>query len=280
MSGSVAKTSVLEKDVETITTFTVEETVSTLEVTEVTTSSVPPSPSKKGAVKAQESTRELPLFSNPLLANATRANSVPIKPKTGRIKSGGKTVPVLRISAPKVDGEVVVIRRLDTDLVNATSMFNAAYPAISEKQNAKESAFIARTYEGQVEKSGALTGVWITIVQAKELSKEYGIELFMRPLLEVSSAKVATAAADGEEIVVDKLVSDTVAQQDADAQSDSSAMDETGESKVADVAGMKRRIEELEDQLTRDRKKYRGLVTVALGVAAASVIPQVLPFFS
>jgi hypothetical protein len=160
MSGSVAKASVLETNVETVATVTVEETVSTLEVTEVTTTSVPASPSRKGATKGQETARELPVFSNPLLANATRANSVPIKPKTGRIKSGGKTVPVLKISAPKLDGEVVVIRRLDTDMVNATSMFNAAYPAAPEKMNTKENAFITRTYDGHVEKSGALGGVW------------------------------------------------------------------------------------------------------------------------
>lgn len=165
MSAAVAKAPLLEGSVETIATVTVEETVSTLEVTEVTTTSVPASPSRKGATKLQDLSlsslqRELPLFSNPLLANATRANSVPIKPKTGRIKSGGKTVPVLRISAPKVDGEVVVIRRLDTDTVNAASMFNAAYPAISERMNAKESAYIARTFDGHVEKSGALSGVW------------------------------------------------------------------------------------------------------------------------
>ena len=154
MSGSVEKTTVVES-------VAVEQSVTSLEVTEVTkvsasiASSVVSSPAKS---KADH--RELPIFSNPLLANATQGNSVPIKPKTGRVKAGGKTVPVLRISAPKVDGEVVVMRRMDSDLVNATSMFNAAYPAISEKMEAKESAFVTRKYQGQAEKTGALAGVW------------------------------------------------------------------------------------------------------------------------
>lgn len=121
---------------------------------------------------------------------------------------------------------------------------------------------------------------------AKELSKEYGIDQFMRPLLEVSSAKLASAAADGEEIVVDRVVTSegTTLQKDVDALQDfedGSVMEETTEDvNVTDVAGMKRRIEELEEQISWDRKKYRGMVTVAVGLAAASVIPQVLPYFS
>lgn len=120
---------------------------------------------------------------------------------------------------------------------------------------------------------------------AKELSKEYGIDQFMRPLLEASSVKLASAAADGEEIVVDRAVLEGSAlQKDGDTpqeSEDGSVMDEmTEDANVTDVAGMKRRIEELEQQISRDRKKYRGMVTVAVGLAAASVIPQVLPFFS
>lgn len=154
MPGSPAKATVVENKVETVitTTSSVEEAVSFLEVLDS-------NPTKTKTTTSQE-TRELPIFSNPLLANATQANSVPIKPRTVRIKIGGKTVQVLRISAPKVEGEVVVMRRMDTDLVNATAMFNAAYPAISEKMNAKESNFVARKYNGVLEKAGALSGVW------------------------------------------------------------------------------------------------------------------------
>ncbi|CAO3572054.1 unnamed protein product [Mortierella alpina] len=43
---------------------------------------------------------------------------------------------------------------------------------------------------------------------------------------------------------------------------------------------MKRRIEELEDQATQDKKRFRGLITVAVGIAAVAAIPQILPYFS
>ncbi|KAF8936156.1 hypothetical protein EDD21DRAFT_376732 [Dissophora ornata] len=284
MSGTTAKATLQEKNVETVTTttVTVEETVATLDLHETKTL-VSPSV-KSTSTKAMESSlhRELPIFSNPLLANATQGNSVPIKAKTGRVKSGGKSVSVLRINAPKVDGDVVVMRRLDTDLVNATSMFNAAYPAISEKMNTKERDFITRKYEGVFEKSGALSGVWITISQAKELAKEYGIDQFMRPLLDTSNSK-------GEEITEKMVVSEVTLVQ-TDMEDDQQILEETQEMEettdklqdltVADVAGMKRRIEELEEQVSRDKKKLRGLVTVAVGFAAATVIPQVLPYFS
>jgi len=126
------------------------------------------------------------------------------------------------------------------------------------------------------------------ILIAKELSKEYGIDQFMRPLLEASGAKIASTP-DGEEINVDRAgASEAVQkgdQKDADTPQESengSVVEETDKQDltVADVAGMKRRIEELEDQISWDRKKYRGMVTVAVGLAAASVIPQVLPYFS
>ncbi|KAI1316306.1 hypothetical protein EDD11_010149 [Mortierella claussenii] len=299
MSGTIATATLHEKNIDkvtTTTTVTVEETVATLELGESSSLSATPlaSPSKKAIVGAKangnSSTtnhdaslhRELPIFSNPLLANATQSNSVPIKPKSGRVKStGNKTVAVLRISAPKVDGEVVVMRRLDLDLVNATSMFNAAYPAISEKMNAKESSFITRKYEGHVEKSGALSGVWITIAQAKELAKEYEIDQFMRPLLEETVAK-GTAHSEGEEIVEKIVVTEITTVHTTDVEvHETEAVEETTEDlSVADVVVMKRRIEELEDQVSRDKKKFRGLVTVAVGLAAATVIPQVLPYFS
>ncbi|KAF9933112.1 hypothetical protein BGZ67_004407 [Mortierella alpina] len=300
MSGSTAKSTIVETHVETVTSVTVEEKVATLEVTESSTPSSPASPSKastraSGAIEPHHYSlhRDLPIFSNPLLANATRANSVPIKPKVGRIKAGGKTVAVLRISAPKVDGEVVVMRRLDSDLVNATSMFNAAYPAISEKMDAKESSFITRKYQGVVEKFGALSGVWITVPQAMELAKEYEIDQFMRPLLDQSSIKSAAvkeAAIDGDELSERSFVSEVtivhksshkeceVMQQATEGVEE--ATEELHDLTVADVVKMKRRIEELEDQASRDKKKFRSLVTVAVGLAAASVIPQVLPYFS
>ncbi|KAF9311699.1 hypothetical protein BG003_007084 [Podila horticola] len=278
MAGSPAKATVVENKVET-------EAVSFLEVLDS-------NPTKTKTTTSQE-TRELPIFSNPLLANATQANSVPIKPRTVRVKVGGKTVQVLRISAPKVEGEVVVMRRMDTDLVNATAMFNAAYPAISEKMNAKESTFVARKYNGVLEKAGALSGVWISIAQAKDLAKEYGIDAFMRPLLDApapaaKAKEVSAVETTVEQIVAEVVVQETVEEsmeQDSTAVVDAvaEATEQIQELTVSEVTSLKRRIEELEDQASRDQKKFRGLVTVAVGavgIAAATVIPQVLPYFS
>ncbi|KAG0297780.1 ribosomal protein S14, S11 [Dissophora globulifera] len=313
MSGSTNKAAHQKKNVDTVTTtVSVEETVSTLEFNTTAASAVttPASPSGKGTKAIESSStplhRELPIFSNPLLANATRANSVPIKPKAGRVKANGKSISVLRINAPKVDGDVVVMRRLDTDLVNATSMFNAAYPAISEKMNAKESAFITRKYDGQLEKSGAslysvtfwkpwegntredvdLLSIrpleqeggqfweWITVAQAKELAKEYEIDQFMRPMLEAPNNAKTALAAENEEIV-DKIVISEMTTIVQKSEIIDGAMDATSEDlTVVNVIKMKRRIEELEEQVSRDKKKVRGLVTVAVGLVAASVIPQ------
>ncbi|KAG0293626.1 hypothetical protein BGZ96_002508 [Linnemannia gamsii] len=288
MSATVTKATLSETNVETITTVTtVEESVASLEVTA--------NPVALGAATtfAAEPNlhRELPIFSNPLLANATQSNSVPLKPKVARVKSGNKSLSVLRISAPKVDGEVVVMRRLDTDLVNATSMYNAAYPAISEKMDAKESAFVTKKYDGVVEKSGALAGVWITISQAKTLAKEYGIDQFMRPLLDAPNSKSSNnTATEGEEVVEKNIITEVTIVQTSqkraadidieELQSIQDTTDKLDELTVTDVKVMKRRIEELEDQANRDRKKFRGLAVVAAGLAAASVIPQVLPYFS
>ncbi|KAF9932501.1 hypothetical protein FBU30_008074 [Linnemannia zychae] len=290
MSTAVAKATLNETNVEKIitTVTTVEESVSNLEVAS--------SSNVAGAVATAASSvepslhRELPIFSNPLIANATLSNSVPSKPKMTRVKVAGnnKTVSVLRISAPKVDGEVVVMRRLDTDLVNATSMYNAAYPAISENMDAKESAFVTKKYDGLVEKSGALAGVWITIPQAKLLAKEYGIDQFMRPLVDAPNPKGnSSTAVEGEEVVEKTTVTEVTfvqtsqkREREMEVEEMQDNTDETEELSVTDVKVMKRRIEELEEQVNRDRKKFRGLAVVAAGLAAASVIPQVLPYFS
>ncbi|KAG0046544.1 hypothetical protein BGZ83_008303 [Gryganskiella cystojenkinii] len=288
MAGSIEKTTVVESNIEKVT---VEESVTTLEVTaaEVIASSSAASSVVSSPAKSKDH-RELPIFSNPLLANATQSNSVPIKPKSVRVKSGGKSVPVLRISAPKVDGEVVVMRRTDSDLVNATSMFNAAYPAISEKMEAKESAFVTRKYQGVVEKSGALSGVWITVPQAKELALEYGVSKFMSTLLDAPGSKAAVAAAaataspsSSTVAAVEEIITEVTVVEKTVEVEESTVEEKLEELTIADLPRMKRRIEELEDQASKDKKKFRGLAAVAVGavgIAAASVIPQVLPYFS
>jgi hypothetical protein len=53
------------------------------------------------------------------------------------------------------------------------------------------------------------------------------------------------------------------------------------EQEQQESAGSKRGREEDEEQAARDKKRFRGFVTVAVGLAAVAVtIPQVLPYFS
>lgn len=127
-----------------------------------------------------------------------------------------------------------------------------------------------------------------------ELAKEYEIDQFMRPLLDQSSIKSAAVkeAIDGDELSERSFVSEVtivhkssnkefeVRQQSEESEGVEETTEKLHDVTVADVVKMKRRIEELEDQASRDKKKFRGLVTVAVGLAAASVIPQVLPYFS
>ena len=108
----------------------------------------------------------------------------------------------------------------------------------------------------------------------------------MRPLLDAPNAKDGTTT-EGEEIAEKSITTEvTVVQttQKREREEDIGEMQDTtdklDELTVADVKVMKRRIEELEDQANRDRKKFRGLAVIAAGLAAASVIPQVLPYFS
>ncbi|CAO3572055.1 unnamed protein product [Mortierella alpina] len=102
-ASATAKIENVETTTTTTTVTTVEETVATLEVVQGSSSST---------TSAQ---RELPIFSNVPIADATLSTSVPVKPKTGRVKAGtGKgaaSVSVLKINAPKTDGEVVVMRK-------------------------------------------------------------------------------------------------------------------------------------------------------------------------
>jgi hypothetical protein len=168
--AAAAAAAVETKNVESVSSTTtttvvtaVEETITLLEVTGESVTAIEETASTAVAIE-----RELPIFSNTLLANAAIAgNSVTHKPKSGRVKAtGGKnSVPVLKITAPKTDGEVVVMRRMDSDLVNATTMYNAAYPSVSEAMQTLENDYLAKKYETEgavVEEagSGALAGVW------------------------------------------------------------------------------------------------------------------------
>jgi hypothetical protein len=154
--------------VSTTTTTTTTTTVTVVDETIVAASSK--EESKDTAKEGEEGKRELPIFNNPLLAD-DKSSAVALKPKSGRVKvQGGKTatIAVLKMSAPKVDGEVVVMRRMDSNLVNASLMFQAAFPAATEQWIARENAYLAKTYESHgavVEDSegGALAGVWYVV---------------------------------------------------------------------------------------------------------------------
>ncbi|KAG0263220.1 hypothetical protein DFQ27_001862 [Actinomortierella ambigua] len=264
------------------TTTTTTTTLSTVAMAATTTSADQPTAS-----------RELPIFSNPLLADATQANSVPIKPKTARIKAGSKMINMLKIHAPKVDGEVVIMRRTDTDLVHATAMFKAAYPAVSDRMVTQENKHVLANHQGVAEKLAAIAGVWVSVSEAKNLAREYDIELFMRPLLDAAgerkeastpelSSKAAASANDEAESVASQEEGTVVADQDVVETTTTTTTSSTTEKVevVETVAGMKRRIEELEEETVRNKRTIRGLATVAVGLAAASIIPSVLPYFS
>lgn len=130
--------------------------------------------------------------------------------------------------------------------------------------------------------------VAIVMFIAKALAKEYGIDQFMRPLLDAPNPKNANnTMTEGEEVVEKSIITEVTIVQtsqkreaDVDIEELQDTTDKLDELTVADVKVMKRRIEELEDQANRERKKFRGLAVVAAGLAAASVIPQVLPYFS
>ncbi|KAF9981808.1 hypothetical protein BGZ65_003550 [Modicella reniformis] len=331
---------------------TAEESVLTLEASETTSTSE--------ITSAALGQRALPIFGNPLISNAAIADSMILKPKSGRVNtmvatkdssssssssSSNNAVSVLKITAPKAKGEVVVMRRMDSDLVNASSMFSAAYPSITESMLTKENDYIVSKYEGEraiveQDESEPLSGVWVTISQARELAKEYGIDQFMQSLLDAPVRKtvvkssvpstvpiisltppVATSVAEpiiiatGEvattesietttvirtSIVVEMTTEEKIVEADITTtttddieDTEQEDTDEKNEQGRDEVAGMeetaprqkKRKIEELEDQSAKDRKRYRGIITigtVAVGLAAAAVValPQVLPYFS
>lgn len=123
-------------------------------------------------------------------------------------------------------------------------------------------------------------------ILAKELALEYDIGKFMSTLLDTPSSKNAPATAEVTEFVTEVTIVEKSVEVEVHAKKTETVQATTEkmeELTVADVVVMKRRIEELEDQASRDKKKLRGLVAVAVGaagIAAASVIPQVLPYFS
>ncbi|KAF9155868.1 hypothetical protein BG015_008230 [Linnemannia schmuckeri] len=350
-SGSPAKsksTAVIvdepKKSVDTVSTTTTTTTTTTVTVVDeetVVAASSKDNEKEKKKEEEEEGKRELPIFNNPLLADE-KSTAVALKPKAGRVKvQGGKTatIAVLKMSAPKVDGEVVVMRRMDSNLVNATLMFQAAFPAATEQWITKENSYLAKTYEplGAVvenSESGSLAGVWVTISQAKELAKEYSIEQFMLPLLNaparkntikaaassspspstevvakeelqtaeetvtaavvvvdkvaISSSEETVVVEETTEVVTEEKIVETleikeveVTKEKVEVEEKAEKNDQEQEQERERSTGSKRGRDEDDEQAAKDRKRFRGFVTVAVGLAAVAVtIPQVLPYFS
>ncbi|KAF8942836.1 hypothetical protein BGZ47_006077 [Haplosporangium gracile] len=331
--------------VSTTTTTTTTTTVTVVDEETVVAASSFEDNKKEEEEEEEEGKRELPIFNNPLLADE-KSSAVALKPKTGRVKvQGGKpaTIAVLKMSAPKVNGEVVVMRRMDSNLLNATLMFQAAFPAATEQWITKENSYLAKTYEphGAViedSESGSLAGVWVTVSQAKELAKEYSIEQFMLPLLNAPARKntikaaassssspstevvakeeqqtaeeTVTAAAvvvvekftissseetvvveETTEVVTEEKIVETlevkeveeveVTKENVEVEEKEEKNDQEQGQEQEWSTGSKRGRDEDDEQAAKDRKRFRGFVTVAVGLAAVAVtIPQVLPYFS
>ncbi|KAF9420805.1 hypothetical protein BGZ94_009031 [Podila epigama] len=378
MSGAALKESVVAVVLETKSedvnvAVSVEENIEQLEVTEADATTITATTTTTAAASNDDAVllRELPIFNNPFIANATLNSSTAsttasLQPKPARVKAGNtspsKSVSVLKINAPKADGDVTVMRRMDYDLVHASAMFAAAYPATSEKMIEKEEKVIIQKFGESsvvvVEKNcgnAALAGVWINLEQALELAKEYSIDKFMTPLLEApstptaarrkntkassvasssttSSTITATSASveqTGEESAETKtqdednkrdqtpseesVVSEPQSQDEA-AEKDTNENEETKVSEekeeadqetlsqeestlVAEATSSLKRARDDDDEeeeeandvqekerkalehASRSAKRFRGLVAIAVGVAVAAAVPQVLPYF-
>ncbi|KAG0363984.1 hypothetical protein BG005_000016 [Podila minutissima] len=348
MSEIAAKDVVVDaKEVVTETvSVSVEAGVEELEVTETvtTTTTTTTTTSSSTTITADEKvSRQLPIFNNPLIANAAYAKSNAPQPKSGRVKAGNtsttKQVSVLKITATKSEeGDVVVMRRMDSDLVHASAMYSAAYPSISKKMMAQENEVIAETFKASaviVDKNcgnAALAGVWIDLDHALELAKEYGIDKFMGPLLDApstaarrkiikSSSPAASTVSDVtaseettegsqedkkeqekeiKEEIIEKVQEEeekkeeekeeseepsesqeetTSSNEETTATTEEEEVEEAQQEDEAETVAAVKRAREEDEEVSRSQKRFRGLVAVAVGVAAAAVIPQVLPYF-
>ncbi|KAF9336185.1 hypothetical protein BG006_009454 [Podila minutissima] len=323
----------------------VEASVEELEVTETvtTTTTTTTTTSSSTTITAdQKVSRQLPIFNNPLIANAAYAKSNAPQPKSGRVKAGNtsttKQVSVLKITAAKSEeGDVVVMRRMDSDLVHASAMYSAAYPSISKKMMVQENEVIAETFKASaviVDKNcgnAALAGVWIDLEHALELAKEYGIDKFMGPLLDApstaarrkiikSSSPVGSTVSDItaseettegsqedkkeqekeiKEETIEKVQEEekkeeekeeseespesqkeiTASNEETTATTEEEVVEEAQQEDEAETIAAVKRAREEDEEVSRSQKRFRGLVAVAVGVAAAAVIPQVLPYF-
>lgn len=135
----------------------------------------------------------------------------------------------------------------------------------------------------------------LSFIIAKKLAREYDIELFMRPLLDAAGerkeASSSTPELSQKAATSNDEAASTTSQEEGTVIADLEVVESTTAitttekseeetASVESVVGMKRRIEELEEESVRNKRKIRGLATVAVGLAAATIIPSVLPYFS
>ncbi|CAG8541024.1 4506_t:CDS:2 [Paraglomus occultum] len=115
--------------------------------------------------------RELPWYRNYMLASNLST------PPLQSLVIGGTTVLCVKIPSPR--GDISIYRRLDTDFVNATHMFRAAYPTAGEALEKREMMWLDSMTSTTVELEGNvgyMAGTWVSLAYAKRLAKDYGIE--------------------------------------------------------------------------------------------------------
>ena len=99
--------------------------------------------------------RELPWYRNYMLASNLST------PPLQSLVIAGTTVLCVKIPSPR--GDISIYRRLDTDFVNATHMFRAAYPTAGEALEKREMMWLDSmtstnvVLEGNI---GHMTGTW------------------------------------------------------------------------------------------------------------------------
>jgi hypothetical protein len=106
--------------------------------------------------------RELPWYRNYMLASNLST------PPLHSLAIGGTTVLCVKIPSPR--GDVSIYRRLDTDYVNATHMFRAAYPTAGEALEKREKMWLDSMTGTNVlveGKSGSMAGTWYVFVIIK-----------------------------------------------------------------------------------------------------------------
>lgn len=129
----------------------------------------------------------------------------------------------VKLPAPIKSGHAFLLKRFDTNAIAASSMFRIAFPYASLDAEKVEMEYLEKRYDSTVANGGLqrvykrpkgrgakktaeggetyeeklppgssgvkLQGTWIPSVDGLELSKEYGLERFARPLIEAQASQ-------------------------------------------------------------------------------------------